>query len=53
MPENPALIVDFNHPITVGKEMEYMTEAIANAQISGDGPFTQKASGLLEQELNV
>ncbi len=53
MPENPALIVDFNHPVTVGKEMEYMAEAIANAQISGDGPFTQKASGLLEQELNV
>src|SRR5687768_14054411 len=53
MPETPPLIVDFNQPVTAGKEMEYMAEAIAGAKISGDGPFTHRVSGLLEGELNV
>jgi len=53
MPENPPLIVDFNQPVTVGKEMEYMAQAVAGAKMSGDGPFTQKASRFLEQQLAV
>jgi dTDP-4-amino-4,6-dideoxygalactose transaminase len=53
MPENPALIVDFNQPVTIGKELEYIAQAVANAKISGDGPFTQKASRLLEEQLAV
>jgi dTDP-4-amino-4,6-dideoxygalactose transaminase len=47
------LRVDFNHPITVGNEFEYMRQAVANAHISGDGPFTKKCHALLEQELGV
>ncbi len=47
------LRVDFNHPITVGNEFEYMRQAIENAHISGDGPFTKKCHALLEQELGV
>ena len=53
MTENPPLLVGFNHPVMVGKENEYMAQAIAAAKISGDGPFTRKASGLLEQQLGV
>ncbi|MGB8215560.1 MAG: dTDP-4-amino-4,6-dideoxygalactose transaminase [Anaerolineales bacterium] len=53
MPENPPLLVSFNHPVRVGKENEYMAQAMAGAKLSGDGPFTRKASGLLEQELGV
>ena len=49
----PDLRVDFNHPITVGNEFEYMRQAIENAHISGDGPFTKKCHALLEQELGV
>jgi dTDP-4-amino-4,6-dideoxygalactose transaminase len=45
--------VDFNHPVMVGKENEYMAQAIADAKISGDGAFTRKASTLLEQQLEV
>ena len=45
--------VDFNHPVMVGKENEYMAQAIADAKISGDGAFTRKASALLEQQLEV
>ena len=45
--------VDFNRPVTVGREMEYMAEAIANGHISGDGPFTKKCHALLQEELGV
>jgi dTDP-4-amino-4,6-dideoxygalactose transaminase len=45
--------VDFNRPVVVGKEMEYMAEAIRNSHLSGDGPFTKRCSALLEQELGV
>ena len=45
--------VDFNRPITVGNEFEYMRQAVENAHISGDGPFTKKCHALLEQELSV
>ena len=45
--------VDFNRPITVGKEFEYMRQAIDNAHISGDGAFTKKCHALLEHEHGV
>ncbi len=53
MPENPPLLVEFNRPVMMGKENEYMAQAIAAAKISGDGPFTRKANALLEQQLGV
>lgn len=48
----PAYI-PFNRPITVGKELQYMTEALAGEKLSGDGPFTKKCHALLEKELGV
>jgi dTDP-4-amino-4,6-dideoxygalactose transaminase len=53
MPENPDLLVEFNRPILVGNENEYLAQAIQEAKFSGDGPFTRKASLLLEQQLGV
>src|SRR5512137_919220 len=53
MPEYPPLQIGFNHPVMVGKEVEYMAQAIASAKFSGDGPFTRKASSLLEEQLGV
>ena len=47
------LRVDFNRPVPVGREMEYMAEAIANGHISGDGPFTKKVHALLEQVFDI
>ena len=47
------LRVDFNRPVPVGREMEYMAEAIASGHISGDGPFTRKVHALLEAELGI
>ena len=45
--------VDYNRPITVGNEFEYMRQAIENRHISGDGPFTKKCHTFLEDELGV
>lgn len=51
MNENPR--IDFNRPLPVGRELEYVTQAIQSGHISGDGQFTKKCSALLEQELGV
>ena len=53
MPQYPPLQVAYNQPVMVGKENEYMAQAIAAAKFSGDGPFTHRASELLEQQLGV
>ncbi len=45
--------VDFTRPVPVGRELEYIAQAIQNGHISGDGPFTKKCSALLEQALGV
>jgi len=45
--------VDFNHPILMGNELEYIRQAIDNAHISGDGIFTKKCHALLENQLSV
>jgi dTDP-4-amino-4,6-dideoxygalactose transaminase len=45
--------VDFNRPILVGNEFEYMKQAVENGHISGDGPFTKRCQALLEKELDV
>jgi len=48
-----TLKVDFNRPVVVGKEFEYIKQAIENGHISGDGPFTKKCHAFLERELGV
>jgi dTDP-4-amino-4,6-dideoxygalactose transaminase len=45
--------VDFNRPVVVGNEFEYMRQAVENGHISGDGPFTRKCHSFLEAELGV
>lgn len=45
--------VDFNRPVLVGSEFEYMRQAIENAHLSGDGPFTKKCHAFLENELGA
>jgi dTDP-4-amino-4,6-dideoxygalactose transaminase len=45
--------VDFNRPVLVGRELEYVAEAFRNGHISGDGAFTKKCHVLLEQQLGV
>jgi dTDP-4-amino-4,6-dideoxygalactose transaminase len=50
---DPAIKIPFNRPSLVGKEMEYVAQAVANGHISGDGEFTRRCHKLLERELGV
>ena len=49
----PEINVDFNRPVIVGNEFEYMRQAVENGHISGDGPFTKKCHTFFEKELGV
>ena len=45
--------IPFNRPVIVGKEFDYIREAIDRMHISGDGLFTKKCHSLLEKLLGV
>jgi len=45
--------IPFNKPTTVGKESEYMQQALQNGHISGDEAFTKKAHALMEETIGV
>jgi len=49
----PNFTVDFNRPSLVGKEMDYIAEALERAHISGDGYFTRQCQALIEEALEV
>jgi dTDP-4-amino-4,6-dideoxygalactose transaminase len=52
--KEPNLVyVPFNRPFVSGREIEFMQQAIASSQLSGDGQFTVRCSSLLERELGV
>lgn len=47
-------MIPFNIPPYVGKELEYVKEAVEkNCKICGDGPFTKKCSEWMENKFNV
>lgn len=41
----------FNRPYLSGREFEYMRQAVENAQLAGDGPFTRRCHAWLEQHV--
>ena len=45
--------IPFNRPTHVGKELEYIQQAIQSSHLSGDGSFTKKSHALLEEALGV
>ena len=48
LPDVPApLLVPFNQPHLTGREQELFGESLATGLLTGDGPFTQRASKLL------
>ena len=47
------MLIPFNRPFFSGKEFEFIQQAIANWQLSGDGAFTKKCHALLESELGI
>ena len=42
-------MISFNVPPYTGREKEYVSQAIDNHKICGDGPFTKKCSAWLEE----
>lgn len=42
--------IPFNLPYMTGKEQHYIAEAHLNGSLSGDGPFTKKCHGWLENQ---
>ena len=50
---NQEIKIDFNKPSLTGYELNYITQAVDNAHISGDGHFSKQCQQLLENELDV
>ncbi|MDO4343697.1 MAG: dTDP-4-amino-4,6-dideoxygalactose transaminase [Eubacteriales bacterium] len=46
-------MIVFNKPPFIGKETEYMQQAIANGVLCGDGPFTKKCSAWMREHFCV
>ena len=46
-------MIKFNIPPHVGKESEYIAQAIANHKISGDGEFTKKCNSWIEKNTGI
>lgn len=46
-------MIHFNVPPYVGKEFEYMHEAVENQKICGDGPFTKKCDAWMEERFGA
>ncbi len=46
-------LVDFNQPTFAGNELAYITQAIENRHISGDGYFTKQCQAIFERDLGV
>ncbi|MEV5706125.1 dTDP-4-amino-4,6-dideoxygalactose transaminase [Actinoallomurus sp. NPDC052274] len=49
MPLTEAPIVPFNRAYITGVEQQYMTTAIMNGLLEGDGPFTRRANALVAE----
>ena len=45
--------IPFNRPFIVGKELLYISEAVKNGHISGDGPFTKKCQKFMEKKFSA
>lgn len=45
--------IPFNRPAVLGKEFEYMQQAVTNGNLSGDGFFTKKCHAELEKIVGV
>lgn len=46
-------MISFNVPPFVGKEFDYMREAVNNQKICGDGPFTKKCDSWMENRFGA
>ena len=45
--------IPFNKPFIAGRELDYISQAVRQGHIGGDGPFTRKAQQLLQDLLGA
>lgn len=45
--------IRFNYPHQVGTEIDYISDALKNGRLAGDGPYTKKCSEALESYLGM
>jgi dTDP-4-amino-4,6-dideoxygalactose transaminase len=45
------ITIPFNKPFATGRELEYISQAITNSHLSGDGEFTKKCHAWLESTI--
>ena len=51
-PSHPASgKIPFGRPAIVGRELDYIAQAIANGTIAGGGPFMKRCEAWLEESL--
>ncbi len=48
---NNVDFIPFNKPSVTGKELQYISQAITSAKLSGDGPFAKQCEQWLEQNI--
>ena len=46
-------MIDFNRPAFVGKEMDYIRDAVNRGMLCGDGIYTKKCSRWIEERIKV
>lgn len=46
-------MIDFNRPAFLGKETEYIKQAVANGKLCGDGEFTKRCTAWMADELKT
>ncbi len=46
-------MIPFNRPFIVGKELQYISMAVQNGNLAGDGPFTKRCTAWMEQRFNA
>src|SRR5688572_2521381 len=51
MSHRPA--IPFNRPALLGREMQYIAQAVLHGHAAGDGPYTRRCQTLLEETLGV
>jgi dTDP-4-amino-4,6-dideoxygalactose transaminase len=42
-------VIPFNKPFIVGRELEYIAQAVASGKTSGNGPFTKRCQRFFEE----
>ena len=46
-------MIDFNRPAFVGKEMDYIMDAVKRGMLCGDGIYTKKCSRWMEERFKI